>query len=50
MSRHPSYGKPNKGGVKRNVLKRFERIKILKEKNVFKKESSVFGLVKTKST
>jgi small basic protein (TIGR04137 family) len=50
MSRHPSYGKPNKGGAKRNVLKRFERIKVLKEKKSFKEEASVFGLVKTKSS
>lgn len=30
MSRHPSYGKANKGGKKRNVLKRFERIDVLR--------------------
>lgn len=50
MSRHPSYGKPNKGGAKKNVLKRFERIKVLKEKKLFKEKDSTFGLVKTKST
>ena len=30
MSRHPSYGKSSKGGKKRNVLKRFERIDVLR--------------------
>ncbi|MCI5052229.1 MAG: small basic protein [Simkaniaceae bacterium] len=30
MSRHKSYGKSSKGGKKRNVLKRFERIDVLK--------------------
>ncbi|MCF7851714.1 MAG: small basic protein [Simkaniaceae bacterium] len=30
MSRHKSYGKSSKAGVKRNVLKRFERIDILR--------------------
>lgn len=31
MSRHTSYGKANKGTTKRNVLKRFERIDVLKK-------------------
>lgn len=31
MSRHPSYGKAAKGAKKRNVLKRFERIAVLRE-------------------
>jgi len=31
MSRHTSYGKANKGAKKRNVLKRFERIDVLKK-------------------
>ena len=31
MSRHTSYGKANKSGAKRNVLKRFERIDVLKK-------------------
>ena len=31
MSRHPSYGKANKGLTKRNVLKRFERVDVLKK-------------------
>lgn len=31
MSRHPSFGKSNKGVKKRNVLKRFERIEVLRK-------------------
>jgi small basic protein (TIGR04137 family) len=31
MSRHPSYGKSNAGGKKRNVLKRFERVDVLRQ-------------------
>ena len=31
MSRHSSYGKSSKSAKKRNVLKRFERIDVLKE-------------------
>jgi small basic protein (TIGR04137 family) len=31
MSRHQSYGKSGKSGKKRNVLKRFERIDILRK-------------------
>lgn len=31
MSRHASYGKANKGAKKRNVLKRFERVDVLKK-------------------
>jgi small basic protein (TIGR04137 family) len=31
MSRHRSYGKSSKAAKKRNVLKRFERIDVLKE-------------------
>ncbi|MCH9634712.1 MAG: hypothetical protein S4CHLAM7_14690 [Chlamydiae bacterium] len=30
MSRHPSFGKSIKTGKKRNVLKRYERIDVLK--------------------
>jgi len=30
MSRHPSYGKSSKAAKKRNVLKRFERIDVLR--------------------
>lgn len=31
MSRHPSYGKASKAVKKRNVLKRFERVDVLKK-------------------
>lgn len=31
MTRHASFGKANKGGKKRNVLKRFERVDVLKK-------------------
>lgn len=31
MSRHNSFGKSSKGAKKRNVLKRFERIDVLKK-------------------
>lgn len=30
MSRHPSYGKSSKTAKKRNVLKRFERVNVLR--------------------
>lgn len=48
MSRHPSYGKANKGGKKRNVLKRFERIDMLKKLGKWTPEKkTVLGLPKT---
>lgn len=31
MSRHSSYGKSSKSAKKRNVLKRFERVDVLRE-------------------
>lgn len=31
MSRHASYGKSTRGAKKRNVLKRFERVEVLKK-------------------
>ena len=51
MSRHPSYGKPNKTGKKRNVLKRFERIDVLKKLERWKdgENKRVTGLPKTPS-
>ncbi len=48
MSKHGSYGKATKGTQKRNVLKRFERIKLLKSRELWKETLSVFGLPKTK--
>lgn len=48
MSRHPSYGKSSKGGAKRNVLKRFERVNVLRKLGRWNPESKrVTGLPKT---
>ena len=49
MSRHKSYGKSNKGNQKRNVLKRFERIEVLKELGKWKEgeNKKVTALPKT---
>lgn len=49
MSRHRSFGKANKGGQKRNVLKRFERLDVLIKLGKWKKNESkrVTGLPKT---
>jgi len=51
MSRHNSYGKSNKGGQKRNVLKRFERIDMLRKLGrwVDGQNTKVTGLPKTPS-
>ncbi len=49
MSRHTSYGKTNKGGKKRNVLKRFERVDMLRKLGrwVDGQNTKVTGLPKT---
>lgn len=49
MSRHRSYGKPNKGAKKRNVLKRFERIDVLRKIGKWEdgKNTKVTNLPKT---
>lgn len=49
MSRHPSYGKSTKGGNKRNVLKRFERLDALKKLGRWDEKSAtrITGLPKT---
>lgn len=49
MSRHRSYGKMSKSAKKRNVLKRFERIDVLKKLGRWKEGESkkVTGLPKT---
>lgn len=49
MSRHPSFGKSTGSGQKRNVLKRFERIEVLKKLGKFDvdKQKRVTGLPKT---
>lgn len=51
MSKHRSYGKRGKGGAKRSVLTRYERIAILKELRKFDPSTTkkVTGLPKTKS-
>ncbi len=48
MSRHRSYGKAASGEKVRNVLKRFERIQLLKSRDQWKDNTSVFSLPKTK--
>lgn len=48
MSKHPSYGKAIKSGTKRNVLKRFERVELMKERDQWKGRTSVYNLPKTK--
>ncbi|MBJ7449792.1 MAG: small basic protein [Parachlamydiales bacterium] len=49
MSRHKSYGKSNKDNKKRNVLKRFERVDVLRQLGRWddSKNKSVTGLPKT---
>lgn len=49
MSRHRSFGKANKGAKKRNVLKRFERVDVLKKLGRWNPEENqrVTGLPKT---
>lgn len=49
MSRHTSYGKANKGATKRNVLKRFERVDVLKKLGRWdeSEKTRVTGLPKT---
>lgn len=51
MTRHRSYGKSNKGGKKRNVLKRFERVEVLRKLGrwIDGKNTLVTGLPKTPS-
>lgn len=50
MSRHPSFGKSIGTAKKRNVLKRFERIDVLKKLGKFnpEEEKRVTGLPKTR--
>lgn len=51
MTRHGSYGKSSKGAKKRNVLKRFERIEVLRNlgKWIDGQNTKVTGLPKTAS-
>ena len=50
MSQHPSLRISDKDKKQRSVLKRHERVKILKEKEKWEEEDSVFGLPKVKIT
>ena len=47
MSRHPSFGKSNRAVKKRNVLKRFERVDVLKKIGRWNEGDKVSGLPKT---
>ena len=49
MSQHPSFGHRGRIRAKKNVLRRFDRIELLKKKGKWKEGDSVFGLPKTKS-
>ncbi len=47
MSQHKSLKKSGSIGAKRSVLKRFERVKLLKKRNLWKEGMSPLGLPKT---
>ena len=47
MSQHRSLRNANKIVTKRNVLKRFERVELLKKRGEFKQGDKVIGLKKT---
>ena len=48
MSQHPSLKASKTVGAKRSVLKRFERVKLIKERGEWKEGQSPIGLPKTK--
>ena len=48
MSRHPSFKPPGGLTKKRNVLKRFERVELLRSRGQWKEGDRVVSLVKTK--
>ncbi|MDB4711404.1 small basic protein [Verrucomicrobiales bacterium] len=48
MSQHRSLKGSSSVGAKRNVLKRFERVKLLKASGKWKDSNSPIGLPKTK--
>lgn len=48
MSKHSSLKATGTVGGKRSVLKRFERVKLLKERGQWKKGQTPIGLPKTK--
>lgn len=49
MSQHPSLRATKTMGAKRNVLKRFERVELLKKRDQWKEGDRVTGLRKTKA-
>ena len=48
MSRHPSFKPPGGLAVRRNVLKRFERVELLRKRGQWKEGDRVVSLLKTK--
>jgi small basic protein (TIGR04137 family) len=48
MSQHPSYKSSSSSAAKRNVLKRFERVELLRKRGEWKEGDRVVGLKKTK--
>lgn len=48
MSRHPSFSPPGGLVKKRNVLKRFERVELLRKRGQWKNGDRVVSLLKTK--
>lgn len=48
MSQHPSLRSSSTLGAKRNVLKRYERVELLKKRGQWKQGDKVVGLRKTK--
>jgi small basic protein (TIGR04137 family) len=48
MSQHRSFRSSNTLGAKRNVLKRFERVEVLKKRGQWKEGDRVTGLRKTR--
>ena len=48
MSRHPSFKPPGGSTKSRNVLKRFERVELLRKRGQWKDGDRVLSLVKTK--
>ena len=48
MSMHSSFKAANKIRVRRNVLKRYERVNLLKERGDWKEGDRAYGLRKTK--
>ena len=48
MSQHPSLRSKEKGKQFRSVLKRYERVRELKQKEKWKEGDSIFGLLKLK--